>query len=149
MLPIQTAYRNYRQRRWDLSESFFRVIRASEIAPGGIVAKEINGHHLIICNNNGEFHALSGRCGHMNAPLEMGTLDGTILTCPLHCAQFDIRNGEVLSRPVPVSFTSEKEASPRRAQHLDKAAELIERIHTEPISTFQVKIEDGWILVAL
>ncbi len=132
-----------------MSESFFRAIRASEIASGGIAAKEINGHHLIICNHSGKFYALSGRCGHMNAPLEMGTLDGTILTCPLHCAQFDIRSGEVLSGPILMNFSSEKEASPRRVQHLDKAAELIERIHTEPISTFRVKVEDGWIFVAL
>jgi len=132
-----------------LSDSFFQAIRVSEISPGGIRAVEINGHHLIICNDNGEFYALSGRCGHMNAPLEMGTLDGAILTCPLHYAQFDIRTGEVLSGPVPMNFTSEKEASPRRAQHLDKAAELIKRIHTEPISTFRVKVEDGWIFVAL
>ncbi|HOP02323.1 MAG TPA: Rieske 2Fe-2S domain-containing protein [Flexilinea sp.] len=132
-----------------MSESFFQAIRTSEIAPGGIRAIEINGRQLIICNAGGKFYALSGRCGHMNAPLERGTLDGTILTCPLHCAQFDIRNGEVLSGPVPMNFTSEGEISSPQTRYLGKVAELTERIHTESIATFGVKVEDGWILVAL
>ncbi len=58
------------------------------------------GHDVTICNCDGVFYAVSRRCGHMNAPLEQGTLDGTILTCPLHFGQFDVRDGSVLAYPV-------------------------------------------------
>lgn len=36
----------------------------------------------------------------MGAPLDMGTLEGNILTCPLHHSQFDITTGEALSYPL-------------------------------------------------
>jgi nitrite reductase/ring-hydroxylating ferredoxin subunit len=64
-------------------------------------AMELDGNEIVICNNGGKYYAIQRRCGHMNAPLDMGTLDGIYLTCPMHCAQFDITNGEALSGPVP------------------------------------------------
>ena len=36
----------------------------------------------------------------MNAPLECGTLEGWIVTCPLHCARFDVRSGECVAWPL-------------------------------------------------
>src|ERR1039457_115249 len=81
-----------------LSEEFVRAIKAEEIALGGMKAVEIQGNELVVCNCGGIYYAISRRCGHMNAPLELGTPDGTYLTCPMHCAQFDVSNGEALSR---------------------------------------------------
>jgi nitrite reductase/ring-hydroxylating ferredoxin subunit len=57
--------------------------------------------------DDGEIYAVNRRCGHTNAPLEMGTLEGYILTCPLHFSQFDIMTGEVLSGSVPRDFGDE------------------------------------------
>jgi hypothetical protein len=48
-----------------------------------------------------------------------------------------------------MNFTSEGEISSPQTRYLGKVAELTERIHTESIATFGVKVEDGWILVAL
>jgi hypothetical protein len=31
----------------------------------------------------------------MNAPLELGTLDGSIVTCAMHCAQVDVTNAAI------------------------------------------------------
>jgi nitrite reductase/ring-hydroxylating ferredoxin subunit len=73
---------------------FVEVIKVIEIAPGGMKAVEIEGHEVVVCNAGGKFYAIQRRCGHMNAPLDKGTLDGIILTCPMHCAQFDIITGE-------------------------------------------------------
>ena len=83
-----------------MSERFIRAISAGEIAPGGMKAVELDGNEIVICNCGGIYYAIQRRCGHMNAPLEMGTLDGIYLTCPMHCAQFDITNGEALSCPL-------------------------------------------------
>ena len=43
---------------------------------------------------------MSRRCGHENAPLNEGALEGWIITCPHHDAQFDIRDGKNLSWPI-------------------------------------------------
>ena len=72
-----------------MSERFVQAIWADDIAPGGMKAVELHGREIVLCNRGGTFHAIARRCGHMNAPLEKGTLDGAIVTCAMHCAQFD------------------------------------------------------------
>jgi nitrite reductase/ring-hydroxylating ferredoxin subunit len=43
------------------------------------------------------YYAVDRRCGHMNGPLEMGALDGTIVTCLMHDVQFDATTGYALN----------------------------------------------------
>jgi nitrite reductase/ring-hydroxylating ferredoxin subunit len=80
---------------------FFDALKISDIAPGGMKKVNIEGEEVIICNYEGNFFAVGARCSHMNAFLDTGTLEGYILTCPLHFAQFDITTGEALSAPLP------------------------------------------------
>jgi nitrite reductase/ring-hydroxylating ferredoxin subunit len=131
-----------------LSDEFVRAIRTAEIAPGGMKAVDLNGRELVICNCDGTFRAIDRRCGHMNSPLEMGTLDGTILTCAMHCAQFDVTSGEVLSGPVP-AYLGNETPPPRMAVFLTHFGALMKHIRTESIGTYRVKIESEWVLVAL
>jgi nitrite reductase/ring-hydroxylating ferredoxin subunit len=131
-----------------LSETYVRAIQTAEIAPGGMKSVELNGRELVICNCAGTFYGLDRRCGHMNAPLEMGTLDGTILTCAMHCAQFDVTTGAALSGPVPTYLGGET-APPRTAAMLKNTEMLMEKVRTQSIHAYPTKIEDGWVLVAL
>jgi nitrite reductase/ring-hydroxylating ferredoxin subunit len=131
-----------------LSETFIQAIRAVEIAPGGMKAIELNGRELVICNCDGHFYALDRRCGHMNAPLELGTLDGAILTCAMHCAQFDVTTGEALAGPVP-TYLGDETAPPRTATFLKNTGMLMQYIRIQSIHTYQTKVESGWVLVAL
>jgi nitrite reductase/ring-hydroxylating ferredoxin subunit len=131
-----------------LNNAFVQAIQTAEIAPGGIKAIELNGHELVICNCAGTFYALDRRCGHMNAPLEMGTLDGTILTCAMHCAQFDVTSGDALSGPVP-AYLGNEIAPPLTAAFLKNTDLLMQQIHTLPIHTYTTKVEAGWVWVAL
>lgn len=80
---------------------FAEVAKVSDVAPGGLIAVEAGGEEIILGNCDGKIYAVSRRCGHMNASLELGTLDGYIITCPLHFAQFDMTTGEAVSLPVP------------------------------------------------
>jgi nitrite reductase/ring-hydroxylating ferredoxin subunit len=43
--------------------------------------------------------ATQARCPHKGGPLTEGSLEGHVLTCPWHGAQFDVRTGEVLRGP--------------------------------------------------
>lgn len=127
---------------------FVEVIKANEIASGGMKAVEIEGHEIVICNANGNFYALKRRCGHMNAPLEKGTLDGTILTCAMHCAQFDITTGESLSGPVTTDLSKET-VSPRVGKYFQDIGLLMQGIRTHSIHTYLTKIEGESVLVDL
>lgn len=131
-----------------MSEKFLPAIKAIEIAPGGMKNIELEGRELIVCNIDGHFYAIERRCGHMNAPLEKGTLDGNILTCSMHCAQFDATTGEALSGPVPHDIGGEI-PPPKLGQLLQNIGALMAHIRTNSIRAFKTKVESGVVLVAL
>jgi nitrite reductase/ring-hydroxylating ferredoxin subunit len=131
-----------------LSNKFIQAIKADELAPGGMKAVGIEGREIVICNAGGRFYAIDRRCGHMNSPLEMGTLDGNILTCAMHGAQFDVTTGEALSGPIPRDFGPEV-PPPRIAQFSQIVATLMNHIKTNSIRTYETKVESGIIWVAL
>ena len=66
------------------------VAKTGEIAPGGMKFVRAGEREIVVCNCDGRYYAVDRRCGHMNGPLEMGALDGTIVTCPMHHVQFDV-----------------------------------------------------------
>jgi nitrite reductase/ring-hydroxylating ferredoxin subunit len=86
---------------------FVSALKIKDIALGGMKAVKIEEKEIVICNYEGRFFALDNHCSHMHAGLDKGTLEGYILTCPLHFAQFDITTGEVLSGPVPQDLLRE------------------------------------------
>ena len=131
-----------------MSKKFVKAILTNEIAKGGMKAIELNGNEIVVCNNEGKYYSVQRRCGHMNAPLDLGTLDGIYLTCPMHCAQFNITNGEALSSPVPPDFSREI-MSPVIGKYMKNISKLMEHVDTESIRTFESKVEDGWVVVAL
>jgi nitrite reductase/ring-hydroxylating ferredoxin subunit len=131
-----------------VGEHFVSAIAADEIAPGGIKAVHLDGRDIVVCNSGGRFFAIERRCGHMNAPLEMGTLDGTILTCPMHCAQFDITTGEALAGTVPHDEGTEP-PPPKLAHMLANLGALMRHIKTEAVGTYEAKVESGVVWISL
>jgi len=111
-------------------------------------AIELDGNEIIICNNEGKFYTVQRRCGHMNAPLDLGTLDGIYITCPMHYAQFDVTNGEALSGPVPANIDHEV-MSPLLSKYMQNIGKLMNHVRMVSIRTFATKTKDGWVLVAL
>jgi nitrite reductase/ring-hydroxylating ferredoxin subunit len=127
---------------------FVKMAKEEDLVNGGLMLIGGNGKEAVLCNYEGKFFAIERRCGHMNAPLEMGTLTGYIMTCPMHSAQFSIITGEALVGPIPA-------AQPRSSEDLTSEAvpgyfaTLMSKIRTNNIRTFPVKVEEGWILVDL
>ena len=130
-----------------MSDRFIRAISTDQIAPGGMKSVEVDGREIVICNCDGTYYAIERRCGHMNAPLDLGTLDGKIVTCPMHCAQFDANTGQALSGPVPGDVGNES-LPPRVAALLRNVAMLMKHVRTESIRTYETKVEAGWVHVA-
>ena len=104
------------------------------------------GRELVVCNIDGSFYAIERRCGHMNAPLEKGTLDGKVITCAMHSAQFDATTGEALSGPVPRDFGGET-PPPRMGQFLMTVGSLMAHIKTNSIRTYATKVTSGIVWV--
>jgi nitrite reductase/ring-hydroxylating ferredoxin subunit len=131
-----------------LSSRTVRAIKTDEIAPGGMKVVVVNGREVVICNCAGTFHAIARRCGHMNAPLDMGTLDGTIVTCAMHGVQFDVTTGEPLSGPMPANLGNEPIPAGIGAA-LQNIGMLMQHIRTQSIAVYKTTVEAGWVLVEL
>ncbi len=82
------------------------------------------------------------------ARLQVDTLDGKYLTCPMHCAQFDVISGEAISGPVPADFGNET-PTPILAEYLKNIGLLMQHVHTESIRTYTTIIISGLIQIAL
>lgn len=129
-----------------MAERFVEAMGTEELLDGGMKAVEAGGLEIVVCKCRGRYYAVERRCGHMNAPLERGTLDGTILTCPMHFAQFDVATGEALSEPVPRDFGKET-PPPRIARFLEEVGRLMGRVKTCSIRRHETKIEGDTVLV--
>lgn len=91
-----TEPRVARQRR-ELTDA-----RSADLLPTGELARLVSlgsakGATLPVCvaKVNGELHAIADVCPHRGASLSRGTLDGYLITCPLHALRFDVRTGKV------------------------------------------------------
>jgi nitrite reductase/ring-hydroxylating ferredoxin subunit len=72
------------------------------VKPGELAAFEVEGTRIAIANANGRFFAIDDTCTHEQCSLaEEGTLEGTVVTCGCHGAQFDVTTGAVLAPPAP------------------------------------------------
>jgi 3-phenylpropionate/trans-cinnamate dioxygenase ferredoxin subunit len=83
-----------------MPDGFVPVAKASELSPGQMKWVAVNGERRVLANVEGTIYAISDVCGHRNAPLSRGKLDGYLIECPLHFAQFDVRTGELVNGPV-------------------------------------------------
>lgn len=83
-----------------MPEGFVAVARVSDLPPGEMKFVAVDRERVVLANVDGTFYALRDVCGHRNAPLSRGKLDGCVIECPLHFAQFDIRTGKFVDGPV-------------------------------------------------
>jgi nitrite reductase/ring-hydroxylating ferredoxin subunit len=76
------------------------VARTADVKPGKIAAFDVDGVRIAVANANGRFFAIDDTCTHEQCSLgEEGTLEGTVVTCGCHGAQFDVTTGAVLAPP--------------------------------------------------
>ena len=64
---------------------------------------------------NGTVHVTEDRCGHMNGPISQGKLEGTLVTCPNHNAQFDLITGHLV-KPAVMGGVPAAAQAPTQAQ---------------------------------
>lgn len=76
-----------------------KVASTSELPPGSSKLVEANGQAVALFNVDGKYYAIDDACPHAGAPLSDGDIDGKVVTCPWHGAQFDVTTGKVLCAP--------------------------------------------------
>jgi 3-phenylpropionate/trans-cinnamate dioxygenase ferredoxin component len=101
-------------------EQLIRICAAADVPNGQGRSFKISSVHLAIFHSNGAFYATGDICSHEHEHLADGWVDGEIVECPRHGAQFSLTNGNALSLPA-----------------------------TEPIEVFEVKLQNGdvWAVI--
>ena len=82
---------------------------------------------MLLAKVGGSYYAADGGCPHMGASLASGKLEGTVVTCPRHGAQFDVKTGKAVG-DAKVAFMKMK---------------------VKDVESFPVKVEGTDILVGL
>jgi 3-phenylpropionate/trans-cinnamate dioxygenase ferredoxin subunit len=90
------------------------------LADGEMIACDVDGVEVLLCKVAGQHYAVSNHCSHAGQALATGRLKGYEVSCPLHGARFDVRDGRCLAAPA-----------------------------SQPISTFDVTLEGGKIHVTV
>jgi nitrite reductase/ring-hydroxylating ferredoxin subunit len=76
------------------------VLQAADVKPGELAALDVKGVRIALANVNGQLFAIDELCTHQQCSLaEDGTLEGAVVTCGCHGAQFDVTTGQVLAPP--------------------------------------------------
>ena len=74
----------------------------ADIKVGDLAAFDVEGVRIAVANAEGRYFAIDDTCTHEQCSLAAdGTLEGTVVTCGCHGAQFDVTTGAVLAPPAP------------------------------------------------
>ena len=83
-----------------MSDGFVSVAKIGDVPLGGMTVVAIDRERIMLANVEGQLFAMRDMCGHRNAPLSRGRLEGCVVECPLHFAQFDVRTGKLIDGPI-------------------------------------------------
>ena len=78
---------------------FKDIAGADEIAAGEMKAFNIEGRDILLANYDGEYCAIGNKCTHRGGDLSKGKLEGSIVTCPRHGSQFNVKTGKCIAGP--------------------------------------------------
>jgi len=99
---------------------FLRATEAAKVPPGTMLGVDVGGRRILLSNLGGEIYAVDGTCTHAEYDHSQGFMVEERVVCALHLSQFDLRTGEVSNPPA-----------------------------TEPLKTYNVKIEEGVVFVEI
>ena len=129
-------------------QSWHEVHEATGLKPGEMTHGAANGEGILIVNVVGELRAYINRCGHMNAPLDLGEFKSGVIKCAQHNAVFDARTGEVRGQPVMgrpgVDMTK---LPPELLEMMTKMAPIMARIECRPLVPVPIEFSSGRVRV--
>ncbi len=107
---------------------FVEIAVVGELEDGDVKKVKAAGRAVLLARVGDRYYAAADSCPHQGGSLSMGRLSGSVITCPFHGARFNLADGSVLH------WAGLEEKPPKKAK---------------PFETFEVKVEDGRILVRI
>ena len=78
------------------------VAKTNEIKPNQIKQVSIDGKDIVVMNIDGSYFAINDTCTHAGGSLSEGKVEGSIITCDWHGAQFDCKSGKLVKFPAKI-----------------------------------------------
>jgi len=75
---------------------FIRVADIAELPENKMIIVVVDGKEVLLANVGGSYYAIANKCTHLGGSLVKGALEGSIVTCPRHGAQFDVKTGQAV-----------------------------------------------------
>ena len=100
--------------------SFVRVASEAELPPNTLLSVEVGDIKVCLANADGQIYAFKDNCTHRDFPLSAGEIDDGTVECTWHGARFDMATGRATRLPA-----------------------------IKPVRTYEVRVEDGEILIAM
>jgi 3-phenylpropionate/trans-cinnamate dioxygenase ferredoxin subunit len=72
------------------------VLNVDVLKPGEMRKFSVQNKEILVARIGDTYYAADNRCPHMNGDLSQGVLNGTVVTCPRHGSQFDLKDGHVI-----------------------------------------------------
>ena len=100
---------------------------ATEVKPGEMKKFNVAGTDILISNMSGTYYAIANTCTHMGGSLADGHLEGGVVKCPKHGAQYDVKTGKCVGE---LSFFFVKKL-------------------TDDVKAYPVEIKDGQVYIEI
>jgi 3-phenylpropionate/trans-cinnamate dioxygenase ferredoxin subunit len=101
-------------------KQFVAVGRLEDLPAGAKRVVEVGGVEIVLCHTLDKVFAVQNLCSHAHEKLDCGRMKSGWLACPVHGARFNLETGDPINPPA-----------------------------TMPIKTYEVRVEDGEISVAV
>lgn len=72
------------------------LLKTDELKNGQMKSYGVSGREVLVARVGDQFFATDNRCPHFGGKLAEGRLEGTVVTCPRHGSQFDLKDGHVV-----------------------------------------------------
>ncbi|HEX7034095.1 MAG TPA: Rieske 2Fe-2S domain-containing protein [Nitrososphaera sp.] len=126
------------------------VIDVTDVPLGKMKHADVGENEILLANPDGKVYALCDRCSHMNAPLSKGTLNGNVVTCPMHGARFDVTTGKKLAEPMAIDPSKFPEPIPKSLQKIfARSAEIMSGVKTYDQPLYETRIEENRIKIRI
>ena len=115
-------------------DSLMEVGKTNELEDGAMKDVIAQGQEFLLARVGDMYYVVDNKCPHMGGRLSEGTLEGTVVTCPRHDSQFDLKDGHVvrwLKGAGLISMVGKALKSPK------------------PLTAYNAKVKDNRILIEI
>ena len=123
-----------------------KALESKELPVGSMKGLDVAGAKVLLVHGPSGIRAFDDRCGHMSAPLSIGTFKSGVLKCALHSAVFDAETGAVRGQP-QLHMGGAAQLPPEMVEAMAKMGQIMAQIRCESIRPYPVALESGHVMV--